>query len=382
VKWVAKQDAFDAMMDRVAAQPEIAVDTEADSLHSYFDKVCLIQISIPDEDFVVDPLAKIDIRRFGDVLANPAIRKILHGGDYDLRILNRDFGFTIANLVDTMICAQLLGYEAFGLAALLDRHFGLKLNKAHQRADWAMRPLPPDMLDYAATDTRYLIRLYEILRAELEQRGRWEWAEEEFSRLENVRFRESEEEDQDRFRRLKGIGALDRRTLAIIRALYDWRDVLAREADRPPFKIIGNDAIIEIAKLKAKSVAELQKIKAVAAYHVRRYGEEIARLVRQALELPEEQLPEKQESRSFFRDRTLEARVDKLKRVRDRVAKELGIDVAVVAPRHVLAAIATLEPKDVRDLDQVPAMREWQKKLLGEPLLEAMKPGNPNGKLF
>src|SRR4051794_22593672 len=135
------------MIDRIVTQPVIAVDTEADSLHSYFDKVCLIQISADGEDFVIDPLAKIDIARFGQVLSNPDIRKIFHGGDYDLRILNRDFGFTITNMVDTMICAQLLGYEAFGLAALLDRHFGVKLNKAHQRADWSMRPLPPAMLN-------------------------------------------------------------------------------------------------------------------------------------------------------------------------------------------------------------------------------------------
>lgn len=371
MKWIAKQDAFDAMIDRIEAKPVIAIDTEADSLHSYFDKVCLIQITAEGEDFVVDPLAKIDITRFGQLLANPATRKIFHGGDYDLRILNRDFNFTISNLVDTMICAQLLGYEAFGLAALLDRHFGVKLNKAHQRADWAMRPLPPDMLDYAAMDTRYLVQLQDVLRGELEARGRWEWALEEFSRLENVRFRESDDEGEA-FRRLKGIGSFDRRSLGIVRALYDWRDHLAREADRPPFKIIGNDAIIEIAKTKPQSAAELGKIKAVSQYHFRRYGDEIMRLVRHALELPEEALPQRTESRPFFRDKVLESRVEKLKKVRDRVAKELGIDISVVAPRHIMTAVATLEPRDVRDLDQVPAMREWQKRLLGEAFVAAL----------
>jgi ribonuclease D len=371
MKWVAKQAAFDEMIERAAAQEVIAVDTEADSLHSYFDKVCLIQMTIGGEDYVIDPLAKIDISRFGNVLSNPAIRKIFHGGDYDLRILNRDFGFTITNLVDTMICAQLLGYEAFGLAALLDRHFGLKLNKAHQRADWAMRPLPPDMLDYAAMDTRHLARLYELLRAELEARGRWEWAVEEFGRLESVRYRDTED-DAEPFRRLKGIGGFDRRSLAVVRSLYDWRDQLAREADRPPFKIIGNDAIIEIAKTKPKSMAELGKIKSVSQYHFRRFGDEIMRLVLQALQLPEEALPQRAESRPFFRDKVLEARIDKLKRVRDGIAKELAIDVSVVAPRHILSAVATLEPKNVRDLDQVPAMREWQKRLLGDAFVAAL----------
>ncbi len=371
MKWIAKQDSFDAAMALAAAQPVIAVDTEADSLHSYFDKVCLIQITAGGEDYVIDPLAKIDLAKFGEVLANAAIRKIFHGGDYDMRILNRDFGFVTANLVDTMICAQLLGYEAFGLAALLDRHFGVKLNKAHQRADWAMRPLPPDMLDYAAMDTRHLVRLYEVLRAELEAKGRWEWALEEFSRLEAIRYRESDD-DGEPFRRLKGIGSLDRRTLAIIRNLYDWRDHLARKADRPPFKIIGNDAIIDTAKAKAASIAELSAVKAVSQYHLRRFGHEIVAEVRSALELPESELPEKPESRPFFRDKALEARIDKLKKVRDQVAKDLGIDISVVAPRHILAAIATLEPKGVEALDQIPAMREWQKKLLGEQLVKAL----------
>src|SRR3954471_1943978 len=135
-------------MSRVGAQPVVALDTEADSLHSYFDKVCLIQMSIPGEDLIIDPLCKIDIGRLGEILADRSITKILHGADYDLRILNRDFGFTIANLIDTMVCSQLLGYEAFGLGALLERYFALKVDKSHQRADWAIRPLPRVMLEY------------------------------------------------------------------------------------------------------------------------------------------------------------------------------------------------------------------------------------------
>src|SRR6476660_735821 len=175
-------------MSRVAAQPVVALDTEADSLHSYFDKVCLIQMSIPGEDLIIDPLCKFDLGKFGEILANRGIVKILHGADYDLRILNRDFGFTTTNLIDTMVSAQLLGYEAYGLAALLERHFGLKVNKTHQRADWAMRPLTPEMLEYAAMDTRYLITLAQKLREELTAAGRWEWAQEEFARLARIRF--------------------------------------------------------------------------------------------------------------------------------------------------------------------------------------------------
>lgn len=379
--WVDTQQELDKALARVAAEPVVAVDTEADSLHSYFDKVCLVQISIPHDDFVIDPLAKVDLGKFGEILANPQITKIFHGGDYDVRILNRDFGFTITNLIDTMISAQLLGYEAFGLAALLDRHFGLKLNKANQRADWAMRPLRPDMLDYAATDTRHLIKLKDILKDELEALGRWPWALEEFGRLESVRYREKEEDDPEPFRRLKGIGGYDRRGLAVIRALYNWRDELARDANRPPFKIIGNDVILELAKEQPRSRDDLSRVKSLSRFHHGKYGSEIVKMIRAALEVPEDQLPERGETKSWIRDKALEARVDKLKKVRDRVAAELKVDVAVLAPRHVLTAVATIQPTERTQLDAIPAMREWQKKLLAEPFIAALQT-QQNAKLF
>jgi ribonuclease D len=294
------------------------------------------------------------------------VTKILHGADYDLRILNRDFGFVINNLIDTMICAQLLGYEQFGLAALLDRHFGFRVDKVHQRADWAMRPLPPDMLDYAATDTRHLHELFGKLRAELEPLGRWEWAREEFSRLEAVRFKDKEEEETEPFRRLKGINAFDRRSLAIARTLYEWRDQLARKADRPPFKIIGNDVLIELAKNKASTQQALDGIKILSQYHRNRYSRELLRLVREALVLPESDLPDKAPRRPWLRDKDIEARINRMKNARDRIAKELKIDPSLLAPRHVLTAVATTGTLDV------PTMREWQKGVVGAALLAAV----------
>jgi ribonuclease D len=242
------------------------------------------------------------------------------------------------------------------------------VNKAHQRADWAMRPLPPDMLQYAAMDTHYLIDLYAKIRAELEAVARWPWAEEEFVRLTAIRFRESEEEEP--FRRLKGIGSFDRRSLAIVRDLYGWRDELARKADRPPFKIIGNDVLLEIAKEKQP---DLKQVKAISRYHVDRYGRDIARIVRAALELPEDALPERGETKPFFRDRALEVRVERLKKVRDRIARDLKLDPSLVAPRHVLTAIATIEPRELTQLDGIPAMRNWQKAVVGPALIEVTR---------
>lgn len=364
--WIDKQQPFDKAMSRIAAEPVIAVDTEADSLHSYFDKVCLVQISADNDDFVVDPLSGVELARFGEVLANPAITKILHGADYDLRIMNRDFGFTIANLIDTSVAAQLLGYEAFGLGALLERHFGVKVNKAHQRADWAMRPLTPEMLEYAALDTHYLVELAARLRDELTALGRWEWALEEFSRLEAIRYRENG--DAEPWRKMKNLGTLDRRSLAIVRDLHSWRDGLARAADRPPFKIMGNDQLIEIAKTRPATTQDLAKIKGVSRYHLDRHGRELLAIVKRAMAIPEEELPEKNEPKPWIRDRETESRIDRMKKVRDRAAKELKIDPAVLAPRHVLAAIATNGT-----LDDVPAMRNWQKQVIGDQLLAALK---------
>jgi ribonuclease D len=373
MKWIDRQDELEAVLHRVGAHDQIAVDTEADSLHSYFDKVCLIQISIPDEDLVVDPLNGVSLKTFGEILANPSVTKVFHGGDYDLRIMNRDFGFTVRNLIDTSVCAQLLGYEGIGLAALLDRHFGVKVNKAHQRADWSMRPLPPDMLEYASMDTHYLVSLAAKLREELTVLGRWEWALEEFSRMESIRFREVTEEDGEPWRKVKNIGNLDRRSLAIVRDIYAWRDALARKADRPPFKVLGNDSLVDIAKEKPATVRELAQIKTVSRYHSDRYGRDLAGIVRRAMEIPEADLPEKNEPRPWIRDKALEAKIDRLKRVRDRFAKELKIDGSVLAPRHILSAVATTGSLDV------PAMREWQKKVIGEDLLKAIE---PDKKLF
>jgi ribonuclease D len=365
--WIDRQAQLDAAMERIGSQPVVAVDTEADSLHSYFDKVCLIQISADNEDFVVDPLAKVDLARFGEILADSGTTKILHGADYDLRILHRDFGFTITNVVDTMIAAQLLGYEAFGLAALLERHFGVKVNKVHQRADWAMRPLPPDMLDYAAMDTRHLIALASRLRDELVALGRWEWATEEFLRLEKIRHREAPEEEET-WRRLKNLGNMDRRGLAIVRDLHEWRDGLARRADKPPFKIIGNDAILDLAREKPVDHPALEKVKAVSQYHRSRYGRELVGIVKKAMAIPETELPERNEPKAWIRDKALENRINKLKSVRDKIAAELKIDPGVLAPRHVLTAIAS-----TGSLEEIPALRNWQRQVLGARLLEALK---------
>ncbi len=360
------------MMEVVRRSPVVAIDTEADSLHSYFDKVCLVQISVPGNDFLVDPLAGLDLQALGDLLSDSLMTKVLHGADYDLRILQRDFGFRINNLIDTMVAAQLAGYDSVGLAALLRKHFNVEVDKSHQRADWAKRPLPPQMLKYAALDTHHLIELSEIMKGELVALGRWEWAMEEFGRMESIRFRDSED-DPDPWRKLKGLAKLNGRSLAVVARLHKWRDSVARELDRPPFKVLGNEAILEVAVALPRSPDELSKVKGVSSFHLSRWGRKILALVEEAIVIPEEALPAPNEPKAWLRDRSLERRIDKLRKVRDDVARELRVDPAILAPKHLLTAVASLERQEPEELEAIPSMRNWQRRVVGPRLLEALR---------
>ncbi|HUP65573.1 MAG TPA: ribonuclease D [Thermoanaerobaculia bacterium] len=371
MKWIADQKSFDEVMEKLGREPILAIDTEADSLHSYFDKVCLIQISAGGEDYLIDPLSKIDIAGLGPLLASDRITKVFHGADYDLRILNRDFGFVISNLIDTMVSAQLLGYDAFGLAALLQKHFGITVDKTHQRADWSQRPLGAPLLAYAALDTQYLVQLAAILRKELEALGRWDWAVEEFERLSAIRWTGAEP-DEDAFRKIKGSARLERRGLAILKRLHAWRDAEARAMDRPPFKVLNNETLLTISTEMPRALDELKKIRGVSGWHLRKWGNDLVSIVNAAIGLAEGELPEKKQGKAWIRDKELERAIGSLRDIRDARAKELGLDASVLAPRHVLAAIASARPATVSELDSIPAMRQWQKSVFGAALIAAM----------
>jgi len=373
MKWIATAKDFDAMISRIREMSEIAIDTEADSLHSYFDKVCLVQITSDGEDWVVDPLADFPIDALGEVLQDRRFVKILHGADYDLRILNRDFGFSMGNIRDTMVCAQLLGYEAYGLAALLGRHFGVEVDKSYQRADWASRPLTQAMLRYAAMDTHYLAALVAKLEEELRAMGRWEWVEEEFERLESIRFVEPEPNPEAHLK-IKGAKALSRRQLALLARLVEWRDGLARKQDRPPFKVMSNDTLIGISTAMPEMARELKTVKGMSGAQMARFKDQVLDIVDEVKQLDESALPELPEKKHWKRDKAFEKRLDKLRKERDEIAAELKLDPGLLAPRHVLSAIATTEPSSVDQLAEIPAMRRWQIGVAGERLLAAIEP--------
>jgi ribonuclease D len=259
-----------ALAERLAAEPSVALDTESNSFHVYRERVCLLQISTRDGDFVVDPFAA-DPRPLGPPLAAvPAL--VLHGADYDVRCLKRQYGWTLPGLFDTMAAARRLGRAGLGLSALVERHFHVRLSKDFQRSDWGRRPLSAEQVSYAALDTHFLLPLHDLLARELEARGLAAAAREEFSRIAAVEPR-PKVFDPEGWRRLKGARELDARSRAVLRALWVAREERASELDRPPFKVMPEPAMVEIARRRPLSEEELLRIPGVTPTVLRRLGE-------------------------------------------------------------------------------------------------------------
>ena len=249
------------LAELLAKETTIAVDLEADSMHNYQEKVCLIQVSTEQKTVLIDPLAATDLSPLHAVFSNPEIRKIFHAADYDLRSLKRDFNLTIDGLFDTMISAQLLGEERIGLADLLRKYFSVELDKKYQRADWSQRPLPAEMVRYAAEDTCHLHRLVEIFEKRLEEKARISWAMEEFALMEDVRFAEV---DGPICLRFKGAGTLSPRELGVLEKLLQWREKEGERLNRPVYKVIGNKSLLALALRMPRDKANLKGLEGLS----------------------------------------------------------------------------------------------------------------------
>ncbi|HQR47070.1 MAG TPA: ribonuclease D [Thermoanaerobaculia bacterium] len=246
-----------ARLDALPAEP-VSLDTEADSFHHYFEKVCLVQVEVAGEVFLVDPLGGGPLAPLLERLAGR--RLLMHGADYDLRLLFRDHAFRAGTLFDTMIAAQLLGEREIGLSALLSKRLGVFLDKAHQRADWSARPLPPGMVAYAAADVAHLPALVASLEAELAATGRLAWHDEECARLAAAPFPGRRETDPENHWRIKGTNALSAKERAFVRALWEVREARARALDLPPFRVLTNERLTAAARLAAAGESDLLKL--------------------------------------------------------------------------------------------------------------------------
>jgi ribonuclease D len=352
---------LDALVQDLLGEKILAFDTEADSFYHYFDKTCLVQVATRKQIYLIDPLAlggPAELASLAPVFASPDIRKIFHAAEYDLFVLKRDCSFQFANLFDTMVCAQMLGYPSVGLASLAERHFDVKLPKDEQRSDWSKRPLTQRQLSYAAADVLYLIELTEQLTRELRQAKRMRWAQEEFEALTQRQWPDREF-DQLGYLRIKGARKLDSTSLSILRELYLLRDARAREMDRPPFKVLGNRTLLEIAERKPGKLADLAGIKGMTDLLMRRIGRNVVAAVRNGKREAHGPIPKLPSSGRRRMDRQAERRMTTLKQWRTRRAAELSMDPGVLCPNSALEAIAWRDPRVARDLSDLPELKAW-----------------------
>ncbi len=365
-----------AFITAVRRESRVGVDTEAASFHRYRDRIYLLQVSSPSQTALIDPvaIAKPDLGPVGAMLADPQLEKTFHDADYDLRVLDRDYGFRAVRLFDTRIAAQLAGEPAIGLAALLEKHVGVKLDKEHQKADWSIRPLTPPMLAYAAADTRYLLALRDALEQRLTALERLTWAVEEFKQLESLRWTGvAAGSDDDGYLRLKGAKGLAPRSLAALRLLHRWRDTVAAREDKAPFRIIGNDSLIAVSRALPAARADLGHIRELPSSLARRHGDALLDAVGRARALHDSELPRLERRPRPQKDPGFDGRMERVKAVRNRIATELGLEAGVLCGRTTLEAVVRARPTNRAALEQVGEVRRWQIEVLGDALLEALR---------
>ncbi len=362
---------LDELLARFQTERVIGIDTEAASFHRYRDRVYLLQLSSPTTTAIVDPLGTGGLGPIGPWLGAGTTEFIFHDADYDLRLLRLEYGFELARLFDTRVAAQFLNEPGIGLGALLESRFGVKTDKRFQRADWSLRPLAPDMLAYAATDTHYLLPLRELFRDELARMGRLTWVEEECELLTKVEWPEPESPDEA-FLRMKGARQLDRRGLAVLRELYLWREHTASRLDRAQFRVLGNDALLALAARRPSNVAALEQIPGIGRETVARRGGELLEAINRGTNTPESELPSFPRPQRMRPDPAIEVRVERLKSWRRGLAERMALPLGLVAPNTLLEAIAHRMPRSLSELAAVPGVRRWQTGEFGAEMLQEL----------
>lgn len=340
----------------------VGMDTEADSLHHYFEKVCLIQLSFLGAHYVVDPLAGLSLPKFFEVLSQKEL--IFQGADYDLRMLKKSFGFRPkAPVFDTMLAAQVLGYEKIGLAALVEKICGVLLPKGEQKADWSQRPLPARLLTYASDDTKYLEAIAAVQSEGLEKLGRMAWHRECCERVVKTSGLPDKNEAKEAWR-IKGSSKAAPAALVFVQELWKWRDEEARRKDRPPFMILKNENMIELAEWRAKN----PKVPlAEGPSFLKRFsGEIFSRLekaVRIAEKTPASEWPVPSR-RTAWPERVSEEKLEPLLAACKRLAAELKMESCFLASRAALTAAAQHQPESIERLMEVSGMMRWQAELM------------------
>ncbi|RMF87171.1 MAG: ribonuclease D [Nitrospirae bacterium] len=376
---IAEPEPFLALVERLGGCRELALDTEANSLHAYREQVCLIQVTAryPDgrrENAIIDPLALEDLSPLAGPLADRAILKLLHGASYDIVCLKRDFNFAIHPIFDTMVAAQLVGLPRHGLADLVDHYFGVKLDKRFQKHDWGRRPLTEEQRLYAILDTYYLPDLYDRMKSELEASGRMDQMAEEMRLLEATEPPEPLP-DIERVRRIKGASRLTEPQLRVLLSLWRTRERLAEGLGRPTFKVISNQDLLLLACDQPTSRAALKQTLAPRSPAANRFAKEVLAAIRDGLEDTTPLPPPAAKNGPGRLSRPQERLLARLKEWRNRTAKAEGVPPGMVANNELLHRIAQAEPATLEELARVEGMRQWQVRRHGEALLEVVRGG-------
>ncbi|MBP7689430.1 MAG: HRDC domain-containing protein [Thermoflexales bacterium] len=366
---ITRANQLAALIDRLQTQPAIAVDTESDSLFVYREKVCLIQISIPGDDFLIDPLAYLDISPLRSIFAAPQIKKIFHASEYDVMCLRRDYSFTFANLYDTMWTARILGWPRVGLGDILNEKFDVTLDKKWQRHNWGKRPIEPGALTYARFDTHYLLQLYEVQSEELRQRDRLTEAEEVFGDLAQSIYRGHDFSPDDLWH-VKGVYDLSARAQAILKQLLILRDREARRQDRPAFKVFGDKTLLALADLAPRNVEQMQHIEGMSPGQLQRYGNALLAAIAHG---QHDATPTPPRRTSI--DPDVIDRYERLRAWRKQVAAQRGVEPDVIVSNAILMDLAQRHPRTVEALPTQEWFGPWRRQTYGAAIVEVLKKG-------
>ena len=371
-KMIGSRHELENFVRIIETEKVVGVDLEADSMYHFKEKVCLIQMAAPNINVLIDPLAIKDLSLLKPIFEKSDICKIFHGADYDVRSLYRDFCITIDNLFDTELASRFLGFPESGLEAVLKKKFDVTLDKKFQRKDWSRRPLPPDMIAYAAEDARYLLPLAESLKAELDEKNRLEWVYEECELLSKVR--PNSVNNQPLYLNFKGAGKLDSRSLAVLEALLGFRREIARIKDKPLFKIFGNRSLFELAGKKSLNLKQLEKTGALSARQIRMYGRGLLTVMQDAMSLSEDELPVYPRKKKARRvSLAVTGRIKALRIWRDKQVQKLAIDPALICSKALISAIAIQRPLKLSELASIKEMKNWQRKEFGRDIVRVLK---------
>lgn len=371
---IEDQGALEELVEVLEEEEVIAVDTEADSFFSYREKVCLIQVTAADHDYLVDPLADVDLSGLGSVLADPGTVKIFHDGEYDVLILGREYGFSFANLFDTRIAASALGSQNPGLASVLDEHFDIVLDKSMQRSNWGERPLSERQIDYARLDTHYLHELMRRQEEALHSSGRRMILDGECRRLEAL-DPVPHQFNPDEWVRIKGARTLSPLSRQALRELFILRDELAREADVPPFRVMNNNAMFEAAAERPDSQQALAEVHGFTWRQVRKIGDDVLDALDRADDLgPLDELPRLPPKDGTGGLDLIQVELfDRIKSWRRDRSQEEEFDASLILNRHVLVRLVQAQPTDLGELESIDGLIEWQIDRYGESLIEVIK---------